>query len=377
MADAQVVAFQKGSEFETALKMLPQKWSPPGQHVKDFESEGVRYGVWVGDLSDVAVKQMIKRIQILVPLLIEGGTYIGTEESDSLDRWTVFFLYRQRPVQNSPGSVTYEFAGYSTVYRFFHFQPNSVITTPSDDFELPSPGSFKLTDLPCRSRLSQFIILPPFQEKGNGFQFYRIIFDFYQRHVQTVELTVEDPNEKFDDLRDLADLEFLRNIPDFNDLRINHAVEVDKKGLLPKNIVDKDALERLRRRVKIAPRQFHRLVEMHLMSTLPKSVRPPFWNRTMEGTREEQHEYRLWTLVVKQRLYKHNQMILGQLEPTDRVNKLSETLTGVEDGYHGILERAAAYKERMKSITNGKRKLDSQDAETVSKKARVEDVEEA
>jgi histone acetyltransferase 1 len=39
---------------------------------------------------------MIKRIQILVPLFIEGGTLVELDEPDwALERWTVFFLYEK------------------------------------------------------------------------------------------------------------------------------------------------------------------------------------------------------------------------------------------------------------------------------------------
>ena len=90
--------------------------------MKEFDNGDCKYEIWKGNLDDPAMKQMINRIQILIPLFIEGGTLIGSEDADSLDRWTIFLLYRKRSIFSTDGQTefSYEFAGYSTVYRFFH-----------------------------------------------------------------------------------------------------------------------------------------------------------------------------------------------------------------------------------------------------------------
>ena len=372
------MAFQRSSDFETAIKQVPSTWTPPGERIKEFDSPGGKYEVWSGSLADPAVKQMVNRIQILVPLLIEAGTFIGTNDEDTLDRWTIFFLYHKKETLGSTGEPSYEFAGYSTVYRFFPFKsPAAGAAKPAakSDLELPS-GGFLLSELPCRSRISQFIILPPFQGKGNAGRLYSTIFDHYLHNTQTMEITVEDPNEAFDDLRDLNDLEFLRKIPEFRSLSVNSEVIIPKKGPSPKNIVDQTALEELRLKTKIAPRQFHRLVEMDLMSKLPDAVRPSIEEKTgARPSKEQEQLYKLWALLVKQRLYRHNKELLGQLERSERIEKLDETLSSVELEYARLL---AMFERRAKlkvadSAAHGKRKLDEEEnGESSSKKARVE-----
>ena len=70
-------AFEKKSTFETAISdRAVVDWTPPGELWQTLEVEGKTYEVWKGGLTDPAVKQLIKRIQILVPLFIEGGTLI-------------------------------------------------------------------------------------------------------------------------------------------------------------------------------------------------------------------------------------------------------------------------------------------------------------
>ncbi|KAK3357596.1 acyl-CoA N-acyltransferase [Lasiosphaeria hispida] len=347
------VAFQKQKEFTAAVEHTRTDWTPPGKLTSTFRKEDVTYEVWKGNLADPAVKQLVNRIQVFVPLYIEGGTYIDVDEPES-DRWTIFFLYQKRPVAHEPERLSYVFVGYSTVYRFFLFHIPTPLASPSRNKsvdQLDFTEEFDLSSLPCRTRISQFIVLPPFQQKGIGSTFYSILFQEYLNHAPTVEITVEDPNEAFDDMRDLTDLQFLRRLPEFNALHIDTSLKIDKHGIVPRNIFDKAAAEVVRRTAKIAPRQFYRVLEMHLMSRLPESVRPGIVDPeageapkgkavTAKPTKEQEYEYRLWQLIAKKRVYRHNKELLGQLEMPERIAKLTETVENVAFDYARLLDKA-------------------------------------
>ncbi|KAK0711024.1 acyl-CoA N-acyltransferase [Lasiosphaeris hirsuta] len=351
------VAFQKQKEFTAAVERTRADWTPPGKLAATFTKGGIAHEVWKGNLADPAVKQLLNRIQVFVPLYIEGGTCIDVDEPES-DRWTVFFLYQKRPVAHEPERLSYVFVGYSTVYRFFLFHIPTPPASPSENKsdvsvdQLDFNQEFDLSSLPCRTRISQFIVLPRFQQKGIGSKFYSILFQEYLNHTSTVEITVEDPNEAFDDMRDLADLQFLRQLPEFNALHIDTAIKLDKDGIVPRNIFDKAAAEAVRRKAKIAPRQFYRVLEMHLMSRLPEPVRPGIVdpeageNRKGKGvaakpTKEQEYEYKLWQLIAKKRVYRHNKELLGQLEVPERIAKLEETVANVAFDYARLLDKAA------------------------------------
>lgn len=374
-------------------------WKPPGELWKTIQSGDQTFEVWKGSLADLAIQQMIKRMQILVPLFIEGGTFIEMQDPEwSLERWTVFFLYEKKK-DFSEAVSPYLFMGYSTVYRYFYYQPitssqprpkNQHITHEANlEFKLPL-NNVSFHSLPCRSRISQFIILPPFQGGGNGSRFYNAIFDFYLREPQTIEITVEDPNEAFDDLRDLNDLARLRTMPEFTTLRINHNVKLNKKGPIPKDILDVEKLETIRRKIKIAPRQFYRVVEMQLLSLLPSSVRQTLVVEKEKAkgpeSKEKEYEYRLWKLWVKKRLYKHNKDMMAQIEPPERLDKLDEAVGGVEDDYARLLRsfdarkgpgrRISAGSEAHAGASNGSGKRSSpgdevEEEEPATKKAKI------
>jgi histone acetyltransferase 1 len=370
------VAFQKKSDFETAIKHVPEDWTPPGELAATFSAPSGTFEVWKGSLGDPVVKQLVKRIQILVPLFIEGGSQIAVDDADA-GRWTVFFLYQKRAVAGNLSRSSYIFAGYCTVYRFFHFRMPTPSPSPSEDLTLG--GNFDLAELPCRTRISQFIIIPPFQGKGLGPRLYSIIFEDYLKHKQTVEITVEDPNEAFDDLRDIADLHFLRRMPEFQALRIDTSVSIPKAGNAPNNIVDKAAWDAVRAKSKIAPRQFARVLEMHLMSQLPEPVRPGITTEekraSAKATKEQEHELRLWRLLVKKRIYRQNKDALGQLELRERIEKLNETVSSVEFDYARLLIKAEEQQTNLiaNGSPNGKRKADDEGEAVASKKPRVEE----
>ena len=44
--------------------------------------------------------------------------------------------------------------------------------------------------------------MPPFQGEGHGTNLYTFLFDKFLNHKNVAQITVEDPNESFDDLRD-------------------------------------------------------------------------------------------------------------------------------------------------------------------------------
>ncbi|KAI0480118.1 histone acetyltransferase type B catalytic subunit [Xylariaceae sp. FL0804] len=412
------VVFQSRQDYHTALKGISNQWSPPGTLVKTIEKNGETYEVWQGTMADAAVKRMLRRIQVMVLLYIEGGSYIGlkedgTDQTDAeLAKWSVFFIYK-KSVSGAPDKHEYTFQGFSTVYDFWMYQLPSPPPSPGrpktpiqprvdDDWELPA-GVMPLKEMPRRARISQFLILPPYQGKGIGALLYSTIFELHMSSPSTKELTVEDPNEDFDLLRDLCDMKYLRaNVPEFAALEVNTSVAVPQKGGIlqngteisssgpagsssssaPGGIVDIDGLERLRTKAKIAPRQFWRLVEMHLMSKLPASVRPRADSSTSEletakgtgtgtatASRADLHAYTLWRLLLKQRLYRRNVTLLAEFETTERILKLNETVDNVEWEYARILERlegtagtGSGSSKGAAATANGKRKAPGDEA---------------
>ncbi|KAL5351218.1 histone acetyltransferase 1 [Pseudogymnoascus australis] len=364
-------AFQKAAAFDATINDPNLKnFTPPGKLLQSYEEADATYEIWYGNSADPAIQQLLRRLQILVALFIEGGTAINDEEWGS-GRWTVFLLYKKSHATDESASP-YTFMGYCTVYNYYPLIPK---------LPLPAAGT---------------------KRGGHGARFYSAVFAYYQSDPQTVEITIEDPNEAFDDLRDLNDLIYLRTLPEFQALKINTGASVRRKGRVPSDeIIEQSALNELRKKVKIAPRQFQRLVEMQLLSAIPTNIRKSLMlehkSANTAETKLRQHEYRLWCLLVKQRLYKHNKDSLIQLDRAERIDKLEEAAGNVESDYARLLrkldkgkdttEKDVAEKETLevpeasgsRATTPGKRAAEGAELDLSvrqSKKARIEEEEE-
>lgn len=64
-----------------------------------------------------------------------------------------------------------------------------------------------ITAIKFRSRISQVLVLPPYQKKGLGSQLYRSIYNFYtENSPHCFQLTVEDSADDFQRLQDTCNV---------------------------------------------------------------------------------------------------------------------------------------------------------------------------
>ncbi|KAJ7684552.1 histone acetyltransferase type B catalytic subunit [Mycena polygramma] len=287
----------------------PQTLDPESEDAVVFE---VYHATW----DSPGFRELHRRMQLFILLYIEGGSYINEEE----ETWEFAVLYEKRKRRTAPNTTTYHFVGYSSLYPFYCF-PEKV-----------------------RLRLSQFVILPPYQRAGHGSELYTAIYQYAVSQPNMAELTVEDPAEAFEDLRDKNDLLLLLSHQRFMEEgfggeSVSHgggraggigkggrsgrggSATVTAKGKLGPP-TEKPWAEKWRKELKIAGRQFNRLVEMLLLLRLD-----PADGRAM----------RAYRLQVKERLYRFNFEILAQLEKAERLEKLEETFRSVRDDYMRIL----------------------------------------
>ena len=380
-------AFSKEDVVEALKDDKASGFVPPGEKVHQYTSNGLRYEIWCASLSDSTARQLLENMQVLVPMFIEGGTMLQLEQDWTTQRWKLFTLYELRPKSGAgPMYSEYSLVGYGTSYRVFtlpdrhnplqsdlevflstsqsvlDFLPNPDIdSVPNDLAPTAMPNNITSPlDLPSRERLSQFLVLPPWQGGGHGQQLYNTMYTQLTKDENVREFTVEDPNEAFDDLRDLCDLLYLRaHVPDFAALRIDTTVPQDRLHSsleIPTSlIVPLDIRDRIRQQTKIMPRQFDRLVEMHTLSFIPLLNRSRSRiTRKEKASNANDKAYYFWRLYVKQRLYIFNRDQLAQLERDERIEKLESALDSVLEAYGKMIERVERREKGLASAsTNG------------------------
>ncbi|KZT70215.1 acyl-CoA N-acyltransferase [Daedalea quercina L-15889] len=170
-----------GTRIHAYSRPLKTSNSKGKEKVVQENEETVDFEIYHCTWDTPGFKELHRRMQLYILLYIEGGSYIKEEE----DVWQFTVLYEKRKRRSDPSISTYHFVGYSTLYPFYCF-PEKV-----------------------RLRLSQFVIAPPYQQEGHGSALYSAIYRYVRNSPDIAELTVEDPVEAFEDLRDRNDLKML------------------------------------------------------------------------------------------------------------------------------------------------------------------------
>ncbi|RDW90433.1 Histone acetyltransferase type B catalytic subunit [Aspergillus mulundensis] len=349
------------SEFESAVQEEDEKdFVPPGELAHSYSVRGRDYEIWAASLADPQVQLLLNRFQIMVSFFIEAGTPLTTDDPEwTLDRWTVYFVYEKVEPPTPKGS-SYSIVGYATTYRWWFYKRDRSEQPTTKDWPFPAAEPVRPRELPSRLRIAQFLILPPHQGTGHGVNLYNTIHKACLDDSTIAELTVEDPNESFDVLRDSADYQILRPELLKNNININPDPwgEASKKtkrvptlSLLPLK-----TLSDIRTAFKIEPTQFAHIQEMFLLSQIPlKNRRKGGANMARLLVKKHRDDdpnnrrYYWWRMLTKQRLYKRSRDVLIQLKMSERHTALEDTVTNVEDGYEQLFGFFDEREERLKA----------------------------
>jgi histone acetyltransferase 1 len=315
-----------------------QSWTPPGRKIHSYRYDGENFEVWASTLDDEKTWTVVDNMKIMIPMFIETGTTTFLEKPDvseeGLDRWSVFFLYQvdTSATQGSP----YALAGLGSAYRFTClFDPNG-----------PRPPKDEPLSYPCRQRISQFLILQPYQGSCHGLNLYTTMCDAFRADPSVFEITVEDPNEAFDNIRDYCDLAKLYSDPEFKNLHprteplerslLKPKQRVPLNEILPPNIVTN-----LRKRHMLWKRQVERLVELHLLQQIPASNRSNarLMKKASPQAGKWDRAYYFWRLLVKTRVAKRNWDSLEQIDDqAERVAKIAQSVDSQAEGYQMLID---------------------------------------
>jgi histone acetyltransferase 1 len=352
-------AFVKEADYDRAIHedQSTQAFTPPGKLINTYTRKGRTFEIWAGSLLDPAVRKIVDRMQVFISLFIEAGTPINTKDFDwTLDRWRLYFIY-EKATPPTPSASPYSFVGYSTTYRFFTIKP-----TPIPLFsDATKQGSIAPNTLPSRVRISQFLVLPPYRQLGHGSAMYQAIYAEIIRDPTVFELSVEDPSEEFDKLRDVNDWKVLE--PEFRkaDIKINVAVDTHRLKRMPTaKLLKLEAIKAIRATHKIASRQFARQLEMYLLSLVPFSRRAAgganmttLMIKKSRAADPNDKAYYWWRLILKQRIFKKNRTLLQQMDLEERIPKVDESARAQEDEYEILLLAYATAAARDAGLLNG------------------------
>jgi len=134
-------------------------------------------------LSDPEIYPWHARFEPMILFYIDGASAVDSEDT----RWLLFAVIRTRA--DCQTNESWSLVSFATVYEFFVY-PSST-----------------------RARLSQIVVLPPFQRAGLGSEMLGAVRDYCVLNG-FADFTVEDPTPQLQRLRDAADVRAMTNAPE-------------------------------------------------------------------------------------------------------------------------------------------------------------------
>ena len=189
----------------------------------------------------------IDRVQTMLVFYIETSNFIDTEDP----QWVHYLLYEKR--KDSTGDIRYMTAGYLSAYNYYAYPDN------------------------VRTRVSQSLILPPYQRLGHGAELLECVFREASLDPRVVDVTCEGPSPDFVRLRDFATTKMCLTLDAFKN--VDHL----KKGF------NNDMVSEPLKKFKIPKSQSRRCYEI---------IRMAHTNQNSVG------DWREFRLDVKKRFYK-------------------------------------------------------------------------
>lgn len=225
------------------MEKKSKTFEPPGELYHEFTADGRTFQIYLCESSTANFQQYHARLESFIFWYIDASSRIDHDE-----RWRFFVVFEK--FNNKDGEVRYASVGYAAVYRYFHY-PDKI-----------------------RPRVSQFLVLPPFQRIGIGATLLGKIYEHFQAQENVCDITVEDASEDFQRLRNTVDSRLLKDLPSFS-------AENLKKGF------STDMAQEAKDKFKINPKQSRIIYEI-LRLGVTKT--------------EHKEEYKAYRLDVKKRL---------------------------------------------------------------------------
>lgn len=146
----------------------------------------------------------LERIQTMLVYYIETSNFIDYEDP----KWVHYILYEKR--KSSGSDARFVTIGYLSAYNFYAYPDKT------------------------RCRVSQMLILPPYQSAGHGAELLESIYRDAAQCADIVDVTAESPSPEFMNLRDFVTSKLCAELSSFRDLtQLNkgYSIEMVKEAL--------------------------------------------------------------------------------------------------------------------------------------------------
>ncbi|KAF2368140.1 Histone acetyl transferase HAT1 N-terminal [Trinorchestia longiramus] len=135
------------------------------------DQSGRKFEIYYCTADTPGFLEYFERLQMFTMFYVDAASYIDTED----DRWRYFLAFER--YQTPDGNQQFAFVGFTTVYEFYGY-PEHV-----------------------RPRISQMLVLPPFQKMGVATGMLQAVYTKYIDDPKVLTISVEDPSAVFGSMR--------------------------------------------------------------------------------------------------------------------------------------------------------------------------------
>lgn len=275
---------------------------PMGELLHSYKCNDAEYEIYKADVTTPRLKDYHERLQTFLLWFIDASSYIDPDD----ERWRYFLVFEKR---KEAGDTHYSIVGYMTVYQYYAY-PDKI-----------------------RPRISQMLILPPFQKQGHGAQLLLTVDKFYVQDPQVLDITVEDPSYDFMRLRDYVDALRCRDLAVFSPENI-------------RNGFSDRMVEQARKELKINKVQCRRVYEILRLRVTDlsnaeeyKSFRLGVKNRLNVPFQKEKADIEKLKVLLKPEEFTATATVQSTHE---RIQYLDQLYQELEEHYKKTIERIAA-----------------------------------
>uniref|UniRef100_A0A1W7RGU1 Histone acetyltransferase type B catalytic subunit n=1 Tax=Agkistrodon contortrix contortrix TaxID=8713 RepID=A0A1W7RGU1_AGKCO len=263
--------------------------------------EDITYQIYKADMTCPGFREYHERLQTFLMWFIETASFIDVDD----ERWNYFLVFEK---YNKDGATLSATVGYMTVYNYYVYPDKT------------------------RPRVSQMLILPPFQGEGHGARLLETVHRYYMSSPTVLDITAEDPSESYVKLRDFVLVKLCQDLPHFSPENLKQGFSQDMAI---------EAQQKLKVN-KQHTRRVYEILRLHAtdMSNAEqsRSYRLDVKRRLMGPYKKKQRE------IAKMRRCLRPEELTNQLNQIDinlQHKQLEETFQQLISDYRRVLERLA------------------------------------
>lgn len=151
--------------------------------------ENFTFQIYKADMTCRGFREYHERLQTFLMWFIETASFIDVDD----ERWHYFLVFEK---YNKDGATLFATVGYMTVYNYYVYPDKT------------------------RPRVSQMLILTPFQGQGHGAQLLETVHRYYIASSSVLDITAEDPSKSYVKLRDFVLVKLCQDLPCFSRERL-------------------------------------------------------------------------------------------------------------------------------------------------------------